>query len=195
MRKKKSRRPVKVVTIDKDITRLYCAALVSLELLCARYLTCHKTPLGSIACILSQRRSPALCMRGTCYFPLDSIRVPGTHYLRRYGFGCGYESHLVKPAMKTSLGSHMRIFPHVFIESVGRPSEDCTCDGRSWVVWKGCGEANFAQKGDDWYLVLTVRVTSHCVFSYLFTLNFTHNTVFSKQQALSCQLILCGRSN
>lgn len=97
-----------------------------------------KTPLGSIACILSQRRSPALCMRGTCYFPPDSIRVPGTHYLRRYGFGCGYESHLVKPAVKTSLWkSHMRIFPHVFHrerqEAVGRLR---TCDGRSWVVWK-----------------------------------------------------------
>lgn len=84
MRKKK-----KVVTIDKDVTRLYSAALVSLELSYARYLTCHKTPLGSIACIFSQRRSPALCMRGTCYFPLDSIRVPGTYYLQRYGFGCG----------------------------------------------------------------------------------------------------------
>lgn len=45
--------------LTKYITRLHSAALASLELLCARYLTCHKTPLGSIACILSQRRSPS----------------------------------------------------------------------------------------------------------------------------------------
>lgn len=79
------------------------------------------------------RRSPALCLRGTCYFHLYSARFPGTSYWRRYRFGCGYESHLEQAAMEIGLGVHIHAFPReLFIEYVRRLLEDSTGETRSW---------------------------------------------------------------
>lgn len=117
---------VKSSQFCKDTT--CCDSLTSARLLCARCFACHETPLDRLHIFPGTKPS----MSGTCYFPLYSIWLPGTWYLQRYGFGCGYESHLVKPAMKTSLGSHIQTFPHTFIESVKRPSEGYRCNGRPW---------------------------------------------------------------